>query len=450
VSAGNEALASPPELSLSARTAPTGDGGAASNRKRRDSHMTQRSRIVRVMIELSTAEGFRGVSVDRLWARAGVSPQTYYEHFADKEEVLVAAYRACAEHILVRMRSAVADGDISQLPRLALGGLLQAVADDPDAGRLLFVEALSGRARMRDERSRTFHSLECRAADFLEPTSGGSTALDIPAIAVVGALRYIVSHHLHDYAEDELPARLEDGLAWLYSYARGSGFEPWSTSYRALREDSSLTFVPRQRARPERLRPGRHGLPPGVIARSQPMRLINATAEVMMAKGYANTRVEHIVAQARVARPVFYRNFADKQTAFLEAQRFSTQSIFERCTDAYFSSQQWPARAWRTLEVLTGLMATNLAFSYLLIVECYAAGPADAQGRGNHSVVRVLPRGRLRLPPRRRFAAATVLASDRRGDPRNRSTFRRQERPRRLGCAPAPADLHRARPFYGR
>jgi AcrR family transcriptional regulator len=144
-----------------------------------------------------------------------------------------------------------------------------------------------------------------------------------------------------------------------------------------------------------------------VIARSQRSRLINATAEVMTAKGYANTKVEDIVAQARVARPVFYRYLTDKQHAFLEAQRHPAQFAFERCVEAYFCSPQWPARVWRTLEVLTGLIATNPTFSHLPIVECYAAGPTATrraeeitrpytffleEGYGYRAVARSLPR----------------------------------------------------------
>src|ERR1700740_3631507 len=369
----DKALVSPPELLLSAGDTPTGNRRAASKLRRRDSHTTARSRIVQAMIELSGREGFRGVGVARLCVRARASPQTYYDHFADKEEVLVAAYRACAGPVLVPMRSAVADAEISQLPHLALGGLLQAVAEDPGAGRLLFVEALSGGARMREERSRTFRCLERRAVDFLAPTSGGSATLDIPTIAGVGALRYIVSHHLRNYSEDELPSRLEDGLAWLYSYARASGSERWSTSHEALLPAAETP--PPATFSPETLPPGTHGLSPSVIARSQRTRLINATAEVMVAKGYANTKVEDIVAQARVARPVFYRYFADKKHAFVEAQRYPAQFVFERCVEAYFSSQRGHTRVWRTLDVLSGLIATNPAFSRLLTVECYAAGP---------------------------------------------------------------------------
>jgi AcrR family transcriptional regulator len=113
-----------------------------------------------------------------------------------------------------------------------------------------------------------------------------------------------------------------------------------------------------------------------VVARSQRTRIIYATAEATMVKGYANTTVTDIVAQAGVARDVFYEHFTDKQHAFLEAQQHPTQHIVDTCAAAHFSAADWPERMWRGLGALLALIASNPAISHLRLVECYAAGPA--------------------------------------------------------------------------
>jgi AcrR family transcriptional regulator len=264
------------------------------------------------MVELSARGGFHEVSIAELCAGAGVSSVTFYEQFADKEDVLVSAYRACAEFVFGQMRAAVAEGEIARVPHVALGALLRAVASDPDAGRILFIEALSGGERMREERTRAFGRFERRVQEYLEHAPRESSALDVPVIAVVGALRHIVARHLRNRAEDELPSRLEDGLRWLYSYARAPGAQPWSTSPAAL---------------------------------------------------------------ARVAKPVFYQHFRDKEHAFLEAQQYPTQFILDRCAEAYFSADEWPERIWRMLQALINLIIQNPAISHLRLVECYSAGP---------------------------------------------------------------------------
>jgi AcrR family transcriptional regulator len=335
---------------------------------------TQRWRLAQAMVELSARGGFQEVSIAELCAGAGVSSVTFYEQFADKEDVLVSAYRACAEFVFGQMRAAVAEGEIARVPQLAVGALLRAVASDPDAGRILFIDALSGGERMRAERTRAFGRFERRVQEYLEHAPRESSALDVPVTAVVGALRHIIARHLRNRAEDELPSRLDDGLRWLYSYARAPGAEPWSTSPAALLEVPPARSAPRTRPA-ERLPPGSHGLPAGVIARHQRTRLIYAIAEVMVAKGYANARVDEIVAAARVAKPVFYQHFRDKEHAFLEAQQYPTQFILDRCAEAYFSADEWPERIWRMLQALIKLIVQNPAISHLRLVECYAAGP---------------------------------------------------------------------------
>ena len=343
---------------------------------RGSSKLSQRWRLIQAMIELCATYGYNEISIAQLCAGAGVSQQTFYEQFADKEDALIGAYRAAAEGIFGQMRSAVADGGGGELPRRALGALLGAIASDPDAARVLFVEALGGGERMLEERTRAFGRFERRAEELLQVGPGDSSTLDVPVVAVAGALRLVVSRHLRNYAEDELPARIDDGLAWLYSYARAAGKPRWSNSQRALLSSTSAEADSRALAQePERLPPGRHGLPAGVVARHQRTRLLFATAEVMMAKGYANSTVEDIVAAARVTKPGFYRYFTDKQHAFLEAQQYPTQYILDRCAQAYYSAQEWPERMFGMLSTLLELIAQNRAISYLRLVECYAAGP---------------------------------------------------------------------------
>jgi AcrR family transcriptional regulator len=347
---------------------------------RESSKLSQRWRLIQAMIELAAGSGAQEVSIAELCAGAGVSQQTFYEQFADKEDVLVGAYRASAEGLFGQMRSAISGRDVSQMPRQALSALLNAVASDPDAGRVLFIEAMGGGQRMREERMRTFGRLERRAEEFLALTASDSGTLDVPVIAVVGALRHIVSRHLRNYAEDELPARLDDGLAWLYAYERAPGLERWCTSERVLLDNRGpMPESTLQAQRPERLPPGRHGLPAGAIARHQRTRLISAMAEVTMEKGYANTTVEDIATRARVAKPVFYRYFSDKQHAFLEAQQYPTQFILDRCAEAYYSAARWPERLWRMLAALIDLIVQNPAVSYLRLVECYSAGPTASR-----------------------------------------------------------------------
>ncbi len=115
------------------------------------------------------------------------------------------------------------------------------------------------------------------------------------------------------------------------------------------------------------------------MLRNQRARILQATAAVTMGKGYANTTVAEIVAEAGVAKEAFYRHFSDKEEAFLAAQEAPGQQILDALVRAYFSADEWPERVWRALRTLLAAIAANPVMAHLRLVECYAAGAMAAQ-----------------------------------------------------------------------
>jgi AcrR family transcriptional regulator len=345
---------------------------------------TQRQRLVSAMIELCARVGYQSVSVAEVSSRAGVSSATFYEQFDGKEDCLLAAFRAARARVYRQMDRRAASESWSEAARETLEGLFAGLQADPVAGRLLFVESLAGGERMREARERALAEQEQRVEEFLSSRPEGAETLDIPVVALEGARRYIVSRHLRTHSEDLLPSRIDELLAWMSCYAIPAGEQRWSTGPAAMLPASTPASANAQSSlpggdpegSPERLPRGRHGLAPSVVARSQRNRLIAGTAEVMAAKGYANATVADIVAAAGVSRDVFYDHFADKQTAFLEAQQFATQAILNTCAAAYFSVTDWPERVWRALDAMLKLIAEHPAIAHLRLVEGYAAGEA--------------------------------------------------------------------------
>lgn len=328
------------------------------------------------MIELSAQSGHQRVSIAQVSSRAGVSSATFYEQFADKEECLLAAYQAAAERLLAEPPPLASDGNWTEAAQYTLRHLAHALQRDPNAARLLFVETLHGGPRMRETRRMVLGGFERRVQEFLDSTPTGGDTLDVPAIALVGAMRSIVARSLRMHAEDDLPSLADDGVTWVRSYAVPPGTPHWSTGPEALLPaPAEQERGPESTRPPERLPRGRHGLPASVIARSQRTRIIYATAEVMKQKGYANATVADIVATAGVSRDVFYEHFSDKENAFLEAQQYPSQFILDSVAAAHFSARVWPERLWNGLGTLLRLIAESPALSHLRLVECYAAGP---------------------------------------------------------------------------
>ena len=292
---------------------------------------------------------------------------------------MLAAYRSATQRTLAKMESALEEGEWARAARPAFGELLETVQSDPDSGRVMFVEALSGGPALRREQALVLDLMEQSAEALLEGAPSGASTLDVPGRALIGGVRYIVSRHLRTNEEDRLTRLTDDIIGWMGSYAVPSELGRWSTGPEALipavSDSDPATPEPGLEELP-RLPRGRHGLSPGEVARSQRTRIILATAVVSMEKGYANTTVADIVAAAGVAKDAFYRHFNDREQAFLEAQQYPSQHILDMMAAAYFSGEEWPERIWRALEALLALIAEHPALAYLRMVECYAAGSA--------------------------------------------------------------------------
>jgi len=370
---------SQPPRRTSTRTAGGARRGVAVSR-RAAQRPGQRERLIDAIVELAGGQGYQSLSIAQISSRAGVSSATFYEQFADREECLLAAYRDVTERTLARMASSLQEGEWASAARPAFTELLRTLTDDPDAGRVMFVEALAGGPRLRSELRSVLDGMEQSAELLLDGAPKDGATLDIPGRALLGGVRYVVSRHLRTHGEDKLPELTDEIIAWMGSYAVPAVEGRWSTSPAALLECLPAVAARQEpepaRAEPERLPRGRHGLPPGAVARNQRWRILQATAAVTMEKGYANTTVADIVAAAGVAKEAFYRHFSDREEAFLEAQDHPSRQILDALVQAYFSAEEWPERVWRALGTLLEMIVANPVIAHLRLVECYTAGPA--------------------------------------------------------------------------
>jgi AcrR family transcriptional regulator len=106
---------------------------------------TQRERILAAAERAVAEKGCAGATIEGIVKLAGVSTVTFYEHFADKEECLVAAFDRAAEETRALLREAApAELAWPDQVREGLRALLAAIDADPARARLGLVEAQMG------------------------------------------------------------------------------------------------------------------------------------------------------------------------------------------------------------------------------------------------------------------------------------------------------------------
>ncbi len=339
---------------------------------------SQRDRLIDAIVELAGQHGYQNLSIAQISSHAGVSSATFYEQFADREECLLAAYSDLTGRTLATM-GALPRGEWAGAVRPAFMELMRSVQEDPDAGRVMFVEALAGGPAVRAAVRRLLDGMERNAEALLENAPADGMTLDIPARALIGGVRHVVARQVRTHNEDRLPQLAEDLLASMACYTVDPRAGRWSVGPGALLAPPAPAPAPAPPPELARLPRGRHGLPPGTVLRNQRARILQATAAVTMDKGYANATVAEIVAEAGVAKEAFYRHFSDKEEAFLAAQEAPGQQMLDALVRAYFSAEEWPERVWRALRALLAAIAANPVMAHLRLVECYAAGAMAAQ-----------------------------------------------------------------------
>lgn len=105
----------------------------------------QRQRLLAATEQLMAERGCAGTTIERIAKLARVSSITFYDHFASKEEALVAAFERVVEEVRARLTEEV-PGNLPwpEQVREGLRILLATIAAKPEWGRVCFVETQKG------------------------------------------------------------------------------------------------------------------------------------------------------------------------------------------------------------------------------------------------------------------------------------------------------------------
>jgi AcrR family transcriptional regulator len=111
----------------------------------------QRERIVAAIAAAIADHGYGGYTVERVIDIAGVSGSTFYVHFANKEEAVLAAHTLIFERFMVELTDACADQ--SEWPmkvRSAIGATVEFATTRPRQSQILSIGSLTSNAALAE------------------------------------------------------------------------------------------------------------------------------------------------------------------------------------------------------------------------------------------------------------------------------------------------------------
>jgi AcrR family transcriptional regulator len=152
---------------------------------------SQRSRLLRAMIECVGEEGWAETTVPDVVARARVSRNSFYEHFEDKTACFLAALDEAAQELLKAMLALASEPDWITALRGGMRDYLTAWRDQPALCRAYFVELAFVGPRGLVQREHNFGQFELMFRVLAERAREEQPSLPplsplVPRLVVVG------------------------------------------------------------------------------------------------------------------------------------------------------------------------------------------------------------------------------------------------------------------------
>lgn len=165
------------------------------NLSREEVESSQRNRMLFAMGAAVSEKGYARTSVADVIRVAGVSRETFYEHFANKEACFLATYDAGVEGMVVQMRVALGSEEDPPLTRLdrAIAAYLETMSAQPAFARTFLIEAYAAGPEVVERRMQ----LQQRFVDIFAEVLGVTSEEDRFACeAIVAAVSTMVTGRL--------------------------------------------------------------------------------------------------------------------------------------------------------------------------------------------------------------------------------------------------------------
>jgi AcrR family transcriptional regulator len=378
---------------------------------------TQRERLLGGMIAATNERGYAGATVSAVIAEARVSRPTFYDYFADRGDCLLASMEDVQDELLAAVAQALARRPAHEAMAGAVEGLVTYADMQPARARFLMSESMAGGTPALDHRDREIAKLAA-SVERAQRTAGADQHMaDLDPRVGLGGVYRILGTRLRrgEKAISKLNAEL---LAWVAAYERAAGECRWQklSPGPAPERSPHLPDAPIHQA-PPLFPAGRPRLSEAEIAENHRLRILHATAQLAVQKGYAATTVSDITRLASVDGRAFYRHFSDKQEAFTAVHELGFQRVIDVTAKAFFSVEGWPQRSWEAGRALTQLLAENPLVASVGFVEAHAVGASAVQRiEDSHTTfVFFLQEGLLQQPedsvPPSRVAMEAIIAA---------------------------------------
>jgi len=340
--------------------------------------MHQRARLHEAMVELAAEHGYDAVTVAALVKRARVSKRDFYKRFSGKEECFLATYDLIVNHSLRAIHAAVeGQGEWRERLRLGYRTFSGQIADNPEAARLVLIEAFAAGAGAVERMLRTSRLFEALVAKSLAPAESPRLPRLLVKGIVAGCGRMARARLL---SGDPRQLALD-----------GDALMDWA-----------LAFCDDDVGRLRGL--GLDGAPPLPAPIDKPppgderAMILAATARLASKEGYATLTVPRVRAAAGVSGSTFYAHFDGVGDCFLATLRALSGRTLATAEPFYLTAEDWASGVHRMIVRLCQHLAGDPTLANLAFREVFSPGPETVKWR-SETIARLAAMLRQGAPP---------------------------------------------------
>lgn len=163
----------------------------------------QRERLLQAAATEFAQRGYSGASSESISRRASMSKATFYEHFSNKEECIIALFDNTAAYVAEAMATAAraaGRADASERMKAGVRAFLTSLAEHPEYAQTLLVEIIGAGPKVAHRRDQIMQQF----ADVLDAENASAArrgliprfASPYDSFAIVGAITELVSRQV--------------------------------------------------------------------------------------------------------------------------------------------------------------------------------------------------------------------------------------------------------------
>jgi AcrR family transcriptional regulator len=350
----------------------------------------QRARLIDAMVQLVADKGYAATTVGDLIEHAEVSRKTFYAHFNDRHDLMLATFDTISPTMLEEARAAIEikGGPTRQLEAL-MRDLCRIGQARPGVIALSAIEIAALNPVGLERRDQLMNDYGNLLEDCLHTNDHGHEELP-PSLtrALAGSVYRTIDARLRQ-AQPDLRALGPQLARWARSYDPiPNGFAPdappasrWPDSIDGLvggRAPGTLTLAPSGYRAPIAQQTK------SFVHHVNRERILDAVAQLVTEAGYVPLTAQAIAERADVSERAFLAHFKSKDDAFLAAVEVGHMKAMAIVSRAREQSSDWRRGVRDAVYALVEFLASEPYFTRLAFVDAPLAGPTMAKRTHEH------------------------------------------------------------------